>query len=131
MKRVGILNRDVSALVAAMGHYDRLVISDAGFPVPRGVPCIDLSLRPTSPTVLEVAELLAVELQVEEFYYATEVRAQVPDREAQIQAVFPDAVARPVAHAVFKNLAAEARGLIRTGDFTSYGNVMLVSGVVY
>ena len=44
MKKTGILNRDLSSLVAAMGHYDRLVVSDAGFPIPKGVPCIDLTL---------------------------------------------------------------------------------------
>jgi D-ribose pyranase len=44
MKKTGIINRDVSALVAQMGHYDALMISDAGFPIPRGVPCVDLSL---------------------------------------------------------------------------------------
>ena len=46
MKYTGIINRDVSAMVARTGHFDRIVISDAGFPIPAGVPCIDLSMGP-------------------------------------------------------------------------------------
>jgi D-ribose pyranase len=131
MKKTGILNRDVSALVAAMGHYDRLLISDAGFPIPKGVPCIDLSLRPTVPTVLEILELLAVELEVEQFYIANEVLQIRPDRPAEVNKFFPEAKGIAVPHAEFKKLAVDARGVIRTGDFTSYANVILVSGVAY
>ncbi|HUW79017.1 MAG TPA: D-ribose pyranase [Candidatus Nanopelagicaceae bacterium] len=131
MKKTGILNRDVSALVASMGHYDRLVISDAGFPIPRGVPCIDLSQRPTVPTVLEIAELLAIELEVEQFYFAEEVMRSHPDRSTQVSEYFPDATGISVPHVEFKRLASDARGVIRTGDFTSYANVILVSGVAY
>ena len=32
MKYTGIINRDISAMVARTGHFDRIVISDAGFP---------------------------------------------------------------------------------------------------
>jgi D-ribose pyranase len=131
MKKTGILNRDVSALVAAMGHYDRLLISDAGFPIPKGVPCIDLSQRPTVPTVLEIAELLAIELEVEQFYFANEALRIRPDRSAEVSEIFPKAKGIAVPHEEFKKLAAEARGVIRTGDFTSYANVILVSGVAY
>lgn len=131
MKGVGILNRDLSALVAAMGHYDRLVVSDAGFPVPPGVSCIDLSLRPSTPTVLEVLEIIAVELEVEEFYVASEAANHLPNREKEVIDVFPRATGHAVPHAQFKQLAAHARGLVRTGEFTSFANVILVSGVVY
>jgi D-ribose pyranase len=131
MKKTGILNRDISALVAAMGHTDRLLISDAGFPIPKGIPCIDLSLRPTVPTVLEIAELLAIELEVEQFYFADEVLKIRPNRGAEVNEFFPKAKGITVPHVEFKKLAAEARGIIRTGDFTSYANVLLVSGVAY
>ena len=35
MKYTGIINRDISAMVARTGHFDRIVVSDAGFPIPR------------------------------------------------------------------------------------------------
>jgi len=131
MKKTGILNRDLSALVAAMGHYDRLVVSDAGFPIPKGVPCIDLSMGANMPTVLEVLKVIALELEVQEFYFANEILTSTANRSAQIQEIFPNAKSFPVPHVEFKKLALEARGIVRTGDFLAYGNVLLASGVAY
>lgn len=131
MKKTGILNRDIAALVAAMGHYDRLVVSDAGFPIPKGVPCIDLSMGANMPTVLEVLKMIALELEVEQFYFANEFLPSPDIRSAEIQAIFPKAKSFPVPHLEFKKLALEARGIVRTGDFHAYGNVLLASGVAY
>jgi len=33
MKKTGILNREISALVASMGHRDFLIVADAGLPI--------------------------------------------------------------------------------------------------
>ena len=44
MKKCGHLNREVSRVLARMGHTDSLVIADCGLPVPEGVECIDLSI---------------------------------------------------------------------------------------
>lgn len=131
MKKTGILNRDISALVAAMGHYDRLVVTDAGFPIPKGVACIDLTMGANMPTVLEVLKVLALELEVEQFYFANEVLPSPADRALEIQNIFPRAKSFPVPHVEFKKLALEARGIVRTGDFHAYGNVLLASGVAY
>ncbi|HUW88062.1 MAG TPA: D-ribose pyranase [Candidatus Paceibacterota bacterium] len=131
MKKTGILNRDIAALVAAMGHYDRLVVTDAGFPIPKGVPCIDLTMGANMPTVLEVLNMLALELEVEQFYFANEVLPSPDSRSAEIQKIFPRAKSFPVPHLEFKKLALEARGIVRTGDFHAYGNVLLASGVAY
>ena len=131
MKKTGILNRDVSALVAQMGHYDTLVISDAGFSAPPGVRCIDLAMAAGSPTVDEVVAMVAQELQVERFHFADEASEGFGDRAADINAVLPDAEAVSIPHVEFKKLAVGARGMIRTGDFRGYANIMLVSGVVY
>jgi D-ribose pyranase len=131
MKKIGLLNRDLSALVAAMGHYDRLVVSDAGFPIPLEMDYVDLSMGPNRPTVLEVIELLASELEVEEIYIAQEALDRMAGRLDELGVVYPGATRTAIPHAEFKAMAREARGVVRTGDFTPYGNVMLVSGVVY
>ena len=131
MKKIGILNRDISRIVAETGHYDGVVVCDAGFPIPKGVPCIDLSLHFGSPTVLEVLRELAVELPVELFYYASEILDVEPNREAQVREIFPDAQPVTMSHAEFKHLAAKANAVIRTGDTLSYSNVLVVTGVTY
>ena len=44
MKKTGIINSEVSAVVANMGHMDWLSIVDAGMPVPMGTKKIDLAV---------------------------------------------------------------------------------------
>ena len=35
MRKIGIINKDISEVVAGLGHTDTLVIADAGLPIPR------------------------------------------------------------------------------------------------
>ncbi|MGW8263419.1 RbsD/FucU domain-containing protein, partial [Bacillus sp. LR--39] len=46
MKKHGILNSHLAKILADLGHTDKIVIADAGLPVPDGVLKIDLSLKP-------------------------------------------------------------------------------------
>ena len=52
MKKIGILNQDISCVVAGMGHNDMLVIGDAGLPIPDGVRRIDLAVKQGVPGFL-------------------------------------------------------------------------------
>jgi D-ribose pyranase len=54
MKKTGIVNQDISQVIAGMGHYQKIIICDAGFPIPDGVRRIDLSLVPGQPAFMEV-----------------------------------------------------------------------------
>ena len=131
MKYTGILNRDISSMVARTGHFDRIVVSDAGFPIPAGVECIDLSMGPNLPKVADVLRMLALELPVEQFWFAEEIKPSAAERAKELLEIFPKAESIPLAHAEFKKLAYGAVGVIRTGDFHAYGNVMVASGVAY
>ena len=131
MKYTGILNRDISAMVAQTGHFDRIVVSDAGFPVPAGVPCIDLSIGPNVPKVTEVLKMLTLELPIERFWFADEIQPSPYERALELSAIMPKAECIPLPHAEFRILAYGAVGVIRTGDYLAYGNVMVASGVAY
>lgn len=131
MKFTGILNRDISSLVARTGHYDRIVVADAGLPIPRGVECIDLSVGANVPTVIDVLRILKLELPVEQFWVATEVKPSPEARARELLEIFPTAESLSVPHEEFKKLAAGALGVIRTGDFYPYGNVIVASGVAF
>ena len=50
MTETGILNRDIAAELARMGHTDRLLIADAGLAIPDSTRVIDLSLAENVPT---------------------------------------------------------------------------------
>lgn len=131
MKHSGIINRDISAMIAMTGHFDRIVISDAGFPIPKGVACIDLSMWSNNPKVVDVLRLIGMELPVEQFWFAQEIKQSVAERERELLSIFPGAEAISLPHTEFKELAYGAVGVIRTGDFQPYGNVMVASGVAY
>lgn len=128
MKKTGIINRDVSALIAQMGHHDALIIADAGFPTPKGVHYVDLSLKPGSPTVAEVVMMVAQELQVERFHFAAEASEGGAEG---VSVILPEAEAVPIPHAEVMQLAAGARGMIRTGECRAYANVVLIAGMTY
>ena len=54
MKKRGILNAQLSYLLAALGHKDLFMIGDAGMPIPEGVEVVDLVLTAVVPTFKQV-----------------------------------------------------------------------------
>ncbi|MGL4651398.1 MAG: RbsD/FucU domain-containing protein, partial [Caldilineaceae bacterium] len=34
MKEIGLINRDLEAVISSLGHMDELIVCDAGFPIP-------------------------------------------------------------------------------------------------
>ena len=45
MKKLGIINQPISAVIAGLGHMDMVTIADAGLPIPGGTQRIDLALK--------------------------------------------------------------------------------------
>jgi D-ribose pyranase len=132
MKKTGLLHAELSRIIAGMGHRDLLVIGDAGLPVPRGVPVVDLALREGVPGFLETLETVLTELNVEEAVIDTEMASVSPAMHAGFLGLWPAGVAlRDVPHAEFGRLAAGAKAVVRTGECTAYSNVALYSGVIF
>lgn len=65
MKKHGILNRELAAVFASLGHTDQVTIADCGLPIPNGVRCIDLSYKVGQPAFLEILEAVLGDLEVE------------------------------------------------------------------
>lgn len=132
MKKRGILHAELSRLVASLGHHDRLVIGDAGLPVPPGVATIDLALRPGVPGFLETLEVVLDELQVEAGVIDAEMAEVSPALHAAFTDVWPDDMAlRAVPHTELLTLTQGAAAVVRTGECTPYANVVLVAGVTF
>ena len=131
MKKQGLLQQALAATIASMGHTDLLVIADAGFPVPSGVPCIDLAVRCGLPQMLDVTRAIADELETEEITVADELLARDEGLPAALRELFPGARFRHVTHEELKRLSASARAVVRTGECTPYYNVILNSGVTF
>lgn len=131
MKKRGFLSAPVAELIALMGHTDRLIICDAGFPVPSSVPRIDLAITRNLPGMPDVLRVLLEDLAVEHFILASELPEVRPDRYAELLALLPGVPHDLIPHADFKRASHEVRGVIRTGDFVPYSNILLVAGVVF
>jgi D-ribose pyranase len=129
MKEIGIINRDIAAIISEQGHGDLLMVTDAGFAIPPEVEVIDLSLSENVPMVLEVLKELGKYFSVEKMYLSVETREMNPTHFENVSGLFGSGVeVETLPHTELKQLSREVKAVIRTGDFTAYGNVILVSG---
>lgn len=129
MKEVGTLNRGISEILSMMGHTDEMIVCDAGFAIPLGVQTVDISLAENKPTVTELLEELTKSFSVEKLIFANETKEVSPSMFGRIVAMFGDDVpVETIPHEELKQRAKSVKAIIRTGDFTAYTNVLLVSG---
>lgn len=131
MKKHGILNSHLAKLLADLGHTDKIVIADAGPPVPDSVLKIDLSLKPGFPAFRDVAAVLADEMAVEKVIVASEIKVSNPENASFIKTLFSEDAVDCLPHEEFKELTKEAKAVIRTGEFTPYANCILQAGVLF
>ena len=128
MLKSGILNPWLNDLLSRVRHTNTLVIADRGFPFWPQIETVDLSLVKGVPAVLQVAEAILLNWKCGEVFMAKEFK-DCNDRHTRA------AFARPFRgikmtfepHVDFKKRVPHAIGLIRTGDTTAYGNMILVS----
>ena len=131
MKKRGILNAQLSYLLAALGHKDLFMIGDAGMPIPEGVEVVDLVLTAGVPTFKQVLDSVLDEVQVEGYYLAHEIKEFNPELEEYIKAGLPEAEVEYMPHEDLKKFSGKCRFAIRTGEFSPYPNVILRAGVVF
>lgn len=131
MKKSGVLNQPLSAVIAGMGHLDRLTVADAGLPIPKGPERIDLAVTAGLPPFLDVVRAILEELKVQQAIVATEMAERSPQMHAALRELLGDIPLETVAHEQFKALTQETRAVVRTGEFTPYANVILIAGVVF
>ena len=129
MKEIGIVNRDIAAVISEQGHGDLLMVTDAGFAIPLDVEVIDISLSENKPMVMDLLKELNKFFSVEKMYMSNETKEVSPSHFESVSKAFGDDVeVETIPHADLKKLSREVKAVIRTGDFTAYSNVILVSG---
>jgi D-ribose pyranase len=127
VKKHGLLHPQLIAVVAALGHGDGLLICDAAYPVPPGVPRIDLGYRPNDPRMLDVLESVASELCIEAATIATEMQDELQGRVSGLLGLPLESIA----HAEFLARSAHCRAAVVTGEFTPFANVIVAGGVAF
>ena len=129
MKRDRILNPDLISSIAAIGHTEYLVIADAGLPVPRGVKVLDLSLVLGVPSFEQVLKAVCQELVIESCIVAQEMPEKNADLYNRTRELLSGLPCKMVPHEEFKQLTAKAKAIVRTGETSSFANVILIAGV--
>lgn len=132
MKKQGILHPMLNKLIAETGHTDEIVVTDAGLPIPEKVNTkIDLALQEGMVPFLDLLDAVIAELSVEKIILAEEIKTASPKMLKSILERFPGIEVDYLPHVDFKQRTTKSRGLVRSGEFTPYANVILVGGVVY
>lgn len=131
MKRKGILNERISAVLARLGHTDWLAIADCGLPIPDGVERIDLALVQGIPRFQDVMRAIAGELVVEKVILAQEAKLCNSDCYRSLIEQFGDVPFEEVPHEELKRRLKAVKAVIRTGEATPYANVILQAGVAF
>ncbi len=129
MKEIGIVNFKIATVISEQGHGDMLLITDAGFAIPPDVEVIDISLSENVPMVVDVLKELEKYFSVETMYMSIETQEVNPSHFNEVSGAFgPGVEVETMPHADLKKLSKEVKAVIRTSDFTAYGNVILESG---
>ncbi|GIK43525.1 MAG: D-ribose pyranase [Chloroflexota bacterium] len=131
MKKIGIINGPISAVIASLGHTDTVVIADAGLPIPSGPERIDLALSAGLPAFLDTLRVVLAEMQVERAIVASEMLEVSPTVYQAVRTLLGQIPIDTLPHESFKQQTRSARAVIRTGEFTPYANIILVAGVVF
>lgn len=131
MKKGLLLNSEVSAVIAQMGHTDMLTLGDCGLPINQAKR-IDLALKRGVPGFLETLDAVLTELCVEKVILSKEIKTVSPEMHQAILSRFGETVKfEYVQHEEFKKRTEDSKAVIRTGECTSFANVILVSGVAF
>jgi D-ribose pyranase len=128
MLKYGILNPALASLLCRFRHTNWIVIADRGFPFWPDLETVDISLTDNIPTVRQVLAALRDSYTIGAALMAEEVHRQNDSKVlADYQALLPSAKIDFLPHAEFKKRVPSAIGLIRTGDTTQYGNILVQS----
>jgi D-ribose pyranase len=131
MKKRGILQHELSEVIATLGHSDSLVIADAGLPIPPEVKRIDLAITEGVPKFMQVLGAVLQDVQVERVILAREMGEKSPQLRHELATLLGSIPVEEISHEEFKQMTHHARAVVRTGEFTPYANVILISGVVF
>lgn len=132
MKKHGILNSEITKVLADLGHTDQITIGDAGLPVPHGVAKIDLALKFGLPSFNEVLLAVLSDMAIEKVVLAEEIKTQNAQQLQSVLKALPKGVEIVyVSHTEFKKQTQNSKAVIRTGEVTPYSNIILQSAVIF
>lgn len=138
MRNGRLLNGPLTALIGDLGHSDKIMIVDAGWPIPSALR-YDLCLTHGQPRLTDVLSVIADELRIEKVIVDGEMKTHGPEVHDGVMTIIEAAERRhqqPIEvayepHQIFKVHAESVKGIVRTGECIPYCNLVLVAGLAF
>ena len=139
MKKGKLLNSEISYVLSKMGHTDTIAIADCGLPIPNAVQRIDLAVKKGLPEFIPVLAVVLEELFIEKIILAEEILIINPQLNDEIIKLIKSVELQQknnveieyIPHEKFKSQTEQSKAIIRTGEYKSYANIILISGVTF
>jgi D-ribose pyranase len=131
VKKTGLLNQPLSAMIAGLGHTDMVLVTDAGLSIPANIQRIDLAVSAGVPGFLDVTRAMLSEMQISSAIVARELTEHSPLFHSELVAVLDGVLLIEVPHSEFLIRSQDARAAVRTGEFTPFANILLISEVIF
>jgi D-ribose pyranase len=131
MKKSAVLNDQLSLLISQLGHTDTMAIADCGLPIPEATKRIDLSVTFGIPSFLSVLRTVLSDLSVEQAILAEEMKTVSPGLWEETKKALGTTPIQYVSHEELKKMLPSCKGVVRTGECTSFANIILVSTVKF
>ena len=133
MRKDGILNAKLMEVITSMGHTDKMVICDAGLPIPREATKIDLALIKNVPRFTDTLQAILRELQVDKAIVAKEMESESKEMYQYVLKLLSGIPHEKISHENFKDYYNSTGNIIfvRTGEVTPYANIILIAGVTF
>ena len=120
-------------VITSMGHTDKLIICDAGLPIPREALKIDLALINNVPRFEDTLKAVLGEMQVDKAIMAKEMESESKDLYDKISKLLSGICVEKISHENFKDYYNSTGNIVflRTGEITSFANIILIAGVTF
>jgi D-ribose pyranase len=124
----GILNPTINSLLSRVRHTNTLIIADRGFPYFANVETVDISLVAGIPRVVDVLRAIRLNFRCGKGVMAAEFReANSVETLLSYEELLEGVSMTWEPHLSFKTRVPGVVGIIRTGDTTRFGNILLES----
>lgn len=127
MKKTGILNAKLMEELTKLRHTDKMVICDAGFPVPKDATLVDVSLVAGTPTLMETLKAVLNEVIVEKYVVFDIMKTYNQEYYQEITSMLAKQEHEEMSMPAFIDYAADAKFYVRTGEMLPCSNILLVS----
>ncbi|HPF88060.1 MAG TPA: D-ribose pyranase [Candidatus Limiplasma sp.] len=130
MKLGRILNKKLNTAIADMGHGEMLIVCDAGMKIPTEAQRIDLALEQDVPTVEQVLKLLVEDFCYERVIVTQDLPLYNPNLYKTVEEVCTRCPIEQIPYDEFmRTLPQNAKYIVRTGSFSPYADIALVSAI--